>query len=249
MSATTWTPAALASECRAWTGSGWRAVEAQHQVASLRLTRGKLADQALLEDILEAAKPPVPDALAGLHWLLSTPFRYPPLAGGSRFRGPRDPGVFYGAEDRQTACAEAGYWRLVFWRQSAGLATRAATLELTLFEFHGATPRSLDLTRAPLSRDRPLWTAPDDYAPTQQLARQARLATVGLLRYQSVRHPPGVCLAILDPAVFRGVAEPWRQQQQTWILHIDPPHDVLWQRQLARESHAFRWDVAPGGDS
>ena len=49
MPATTWTPTALASEVRAWQGSGWRAVEAQHQVASMRLVRGNLADQQVGE--------------------------------------------------------------------------------------------------------------------------------------------------------------------------------------------------------
>jgi len=53
MPATTWTPTALASETRAWQGSGWRAVEAQHQVASMRLVGGNLPDQALLEAILD----------------------------------------------------------------------------------------------------------------------------------------------------------------------------------------------------
>ena len=69
MSANTWTPTALASEARAWQGRGWRAVEAQHQVASMALVHGRLADQALLEEILDAAKPPPPQATAGLHWL------------------------------------------------------------------------------------------------------------------------------------------------------------------------------------
>ena len=69
-----------------WAGSGWRAVEAQHRVATLRLARGNLDDQRLLEDILDAAKPPAASAADDLHWLLATPFRYRPPLGGSRFR-------------------------------------------------------------------------------------------------------------------------------------------------------------------
>ncbi|MEO8444933.1 MAG: RES family NAD+ phosphorylase [Gammaproteobacteria bacterium] len=241
MPATTWTPSALASEAVAWQGSGWRAVEAQHQVASLSLVGGVLADQALLEIVLEESKPALPADLAGLHWLLVTPFRYRPPAPGSRFRQPDDSGVFYGAEDRQTTCAEAGYWRLRFWLDSAGLATRRASLQLTLFEFHGASPRALDLTRPPLAADRRLWTDPNDYRATQELARQARAAAVGLLRYESVRNPAGHCLAVLTPAVFRAVAAPYRHQQQTWQLWLSPPHDVVWQRHLERESFSFHF--------
>jgi RES domain len=241
MPATTWTPTALGSEARPWQGSGWRAVEAQHRVASMRLVGGDLADQALLESILDEAKPPVPDELAGLHWLLATPFRYRPLANGSRFRRPEDPGVFYGAEDRQTACAESGYWRLRFWLDSAGLADRPASLELTLFEFQGASPRALDLTRPPLATDRPLWTDRNDYRATQELAVQARAAAIGLLRYESARHPAGFCLAVLSPAVLRNQPEPYRPQQQTWHLWLTPPHDVVWQRHLDRESFSFHF--------
>ncbi|MEO8225659.1 MAG: RES family NAD+ phosphorylase [Gammaproteobacteria bacterium] len=241
MPATTWTPTALASEARAWEGSGWRAVEAQHQVASMSLVAGNLADQALLEAVLEEAKPPLAADCAGLHWLLVTPFRYRPPAPGSRFRRPDDPGVLYGAEDRQTACAESGYWRLRFWLDSAGLATRPASLQLTLFEFHGASPTALDLTRPPLAADRQLWTARDDYRATQQLAVQARAAGVGLLRYESVRNPTGHCLAVLTPAVFRAVTAPYRNEQQTWHLWLAPPHDVVWQRHLDRESFSFHF--------
>lgn len=241
MPAITWTPTALGSEACAWQGSGWRAVEAQHQVASMLLARGDLADQALLETILDEAKPALPDELSGLHWLLATPFRYRPLATGSRFRGPYDPGVFYGAEDRQTACAEAGYWRLRFWLDSAGLAGRSVSLDLTLFEFHGATGRALDLSRPPLSADRPLWTDRNDYRATQELAVRARALGVGLLRYESARYPDGFCLAVLAPEVFRAVPEPYRRQQQTWHLLLKPPHDVVWQRQLERESFSFHF--------
>lgn len=241
MPATTWTPTALASEARAWQGSGWRAVEAQHRVASMALVGGNLADQATLEAILDEAKPPVPESLAGLHWLLATPFRYRPLATGSRFRRPDDPGVLYGAEDRQTACAEAGYWRLRFWLDSAGLAGRPASLVLTLFEFHGMSPRALDLTRPPLATDRALWTDRNDYRATQALAGQARAAAIGLLRYESARRPAGFCLAVLTPAVFRAVPDPYRHQQQTWHLWLAPPHEVVWQRHLERESFSFHF--------
>jgi hypothetical protein len=241
MPAITWTPTALESELAAWEGSGWRAVEAQHQVASMLLVAGNLADQAVLEQVLEEAKPPLPDGLAGLHWLLATPFRYRPPAGGSRFRGPHDPGVFYGAEERQTACAEAGYWRLRFWRESAGLSGRRASLEITLFEFHGVAARALDLTRPPLLADRHLWRHPDDYGATQELAARARAAGVELLRYESARNETGTCVTLLSPSVFRAAREPFRHHQQTWHLLLAPPHDVVWQRHLDRESFRFRF--------
>ena len=238
MPANTWTPTALASEAGRWAGSGWRAVEAQHQVATLRLARGNLDDQRLLEDILDAAKPPTAGATGDLHWLLATPFRYRPPVGGSRFRGRTDPGVFYGAQDRPTACAEAGYWRLRFFLDSVGLADVTATVSLTLFEFHAASDRALDLTTAAFADARAALTHPADYTASQALAAQARVAGIDLIRYASARLADGVCLALLTPAPFRQVAQPYRNAHQTWQLTLLPPARVVWEREL----HAERWE-------
>lgn len=241
MSANTWTPTALASEFVRWSGRGWRAVEAQHKVATMGLVRGNVAEQALLEDILEETKPVLPPEVEGMHWLLATPFRYRPLPGGSRFRRREDPGVFYGAEERETACAEAGYWRLKFWNDSAFLKGQTKSIPVTLFEFHAATLRSLDLTRPPLRRDRTLWTHPSDYSATQALADTARQADAEMLRYESVRRPKSRCLAFLSPAAFKSVKEPFRNNQQTWNLLLNPPHRLVWQRELSQECWTFEF--------
>ncbi|QXP82704.1 RES family NAD+ phosphorylase [Methylococcus sp. Mc7] len=241
MPANTWTPIALASESFHWQGTGWRAVEAQHRVATMHLAAGRLDDQSLLEDILDEAKLRLPAAAEGLHWLLATPFRYWPLPGGSRFRRRTDPGVFYGAEERKTACAECGYWRLRFWLDSAGLSGRSATVELTLFEFAAAADKAIDLSRPPLSSDRDAWTHPSEYAGTQALAEKAREAGIETIRYESVRDPGGFCLALLTPEVFKSAPEPFRNNQQTWNLLIQPPGRIVWQRQLERESWVFEF--------
>jgi hypothetical protein len=239
MSANTWTPTALVSEFVGWQGAGWRAVEAQHKVATMGLVHGNVGAQAVLEDILEGIKPVLPPEVKGLHWLLATPFRYWPLPGGSRFRRREDPGVFYGAEERETACAEAGYWRLKFWNESTFLSQQPKSIPVTLFEFHAATPRALDLSRPPLVEDRTLWMLPDDYTSTQALADSARQASAEVLRYESVRRLNGRCLAILSPVAFRSVAESLSNNQQSWSLLINPPHQLVWQRELSQECWTF----------
>lgn len=236
-----WTPTALASEARPWQGSGWRAVEAQHKISSMSLVHGSTADQALLEDILEEVKPQIPEEAQGLHWLLFTPFRYYPLPGGSRFRRRDDPGVFYGAEDRQTACAESGYWRLRMWMDSDGLSGRQNAVPLTLFEFQGSSDRSIDLTLPPLAEDKDIWTKPDDYTGTQRLAENARAGEIEMIRYASVRNPEGYCLALMSPRVFKAVPEPYQNNPQSWTLFIEPPDLIVWQRDMNDETWSFRW--------
>lgn len=203
------------------------------------LVHGNVGAQAVLEDILEGIKPVLPPEVKGLHWLLATPFRYWPLPGGSRFRRREDPGVFYGAEERETACAEAGYWRLKFWNESTFLSQQPKSIPVTLFEFHAATQRALDLSRPPLVEDRTLWMLPDDYTSTQALADNARQSSAEVLRYESVRRLNGRCLAILSPVAFRSVAEPLSNNQQSWSLLINPPRQLVWQRELSQECWTF----------
>lgn len=225
MSPTTWTPTALAAEARAWRGKAWRVVEGQHEASTMKLVDGP-EEQRLLEQLLEAAKPPLPAAAHGLHYLLATPFRYPPLPRGSRFRAAGEPGVFYGADALRTACAELGYWRSRFLADAAGL-DRLEPVAHTAFQAAIATS-AIDLTRAPLARDAAHWTAPGDYGATQALARACREAGVGAIRYASVRDPAtGACTALLRPDGF-DAARPVGATQ-TWWLAVQPGR-ALWRR-------------------
>jgi hypothetical protein len=218
----------------------WRAVEAQHRVSTLRLV-DTLREQALLEELLESSKPSLPAAPQGLHYLLITPFRYPPRhPGGSRFRAAIDPGVFYGADERRTACAELGYWRWRFLTDSPAL-QRLTSLPHTLFESL-ATALAIDLTQPPFLRKEKVWTAPDDYSACQQLAAAARSAHVQAIRYRSVRDPDhGLCTALLTPSAFDGgpVVE------QTWRLSVTRER-IQWQRDSVLQPESYEF-IAPGG--
>lgn len=243
VSANTWTHIELESEAFSWSGSGWRVVEAQHKVATMGLVGHHVPDQSLLEEILEEFKPPLPPAAEPLHWLLSTPFRYPPPPAGSRFRREGDDGVFYGAEEKATACAEAGYWRLQFWRDSDALRGQATSMPLTLFRFEADVQRMLDLTQPPLSDFAGLWADPHDYSHTQTLAAHARERGIHGLRYASVRDPGGRCFALLTPAVFGARETPRVQEQETWTFYIHSDTEVVFQRDLsANESFAFTFN-------
>ncbi|NTW47228.1 MAG: RES family NAD+ phosphorylase, partial [Chlorobaculum sp.] len=169
MSYPIWTPAEVSSEARFERFEAWRVVEAQHVVSTMKLV-DSLSEQALLEEIVDERKPSLPAEVAGLHYLLSTPFRYPPLPGGSRFRGEADPGVWYGAERMTTAAAEMSYWR---WRfmQDAGF-ERLPSTQYSAFSVPVAGAM-VDLRRPPFDRDAPFWMHSTDYAATQAFARVA----------------------------------------------------------------------------
>ena len=234
MSSTTWTQRAVASEAARCRTELWRAVEAQHVASTTRLV-DNLTEHEVLEDILEGTKPPRPAATAGLHDLLATPFRYPPSGSGSRFRAPTDPGVFYGADEQRTACAELGYWRWRFLTDSAGL-EELGPVSHTVFRSR-INARAVDLRRQPFSRHSGKWTDSDDYTATQTFARIARDARIELIRYQSVRDPQkGGCGALLDASGFAAPRRP--VAEQTWFLTVTRTISA-WQR--GKEQFEFRW--------
>ena len=198
-----------------------------------------LEEQAVLERLVDDAKPPVPAAARHLHYLLFTPFRYPPPAGGSRFRAPDDPGVFYGADAVRTACAELGYWR---WRHLADSPALDAMPQKaqTVFKVKVATT-GIDLRDKPFVRDAVNWTDPGHYAPCQRLARTARACEIGVIRYQSVRDPDHAgCGAVLAPGAF---AKPAPVEQQTWMLSVFRER-VVWQRTQIVRREAFEFAAA-----
>ena len=237
MSSTTWTPIAVASEAAPAQFSLWRAVEAQHAVSTVVLV-DTLDEQALLEQLLEGSKPPLSSSAAGLHWLLFTPFRYPPPPSGSRFRGRLDPGGFYGADAVETACAELGFWRWRFLTASPSLQALAPKPQ-TLFSVAIDT-MTIDLRWPPFAESRAQWIATDSYQATQTLARAARATGIGAIRYESVRSPNrGGCGAVLSPAAF---AKPQPEETQTWWLSVTRER-VLWQRDDVLRRAAFEFDA------
>ncbi|MEM0943114.1 MAG: RES family NAD+ phosphorylase [Pseudomonadota bacterium] len=207
MSSPIWTADALRSELGPWTGTAWRMVEAQHLVSTLKLV-DTLEEQAVLEEVLERTKPALPPECAHLDYLLATPFRYGPYPAGSRFRrAGLTPGVLYGAEHGATAAAEMAHYRMQFFREAPGVEGPKGAAQFTAFSFGVWTPLALDLTAAPLSRDRAAWTDPENYAPCQDLAEQTRAAGGEVIFSQSVRDPAGrrninvlTCGAIDPPA-------------------------------------------------
>jgi hypothetical protein len=187
-------------------------VEAQYQASTMRLV-DSLADQALLEAMLEESKPRLPPEASKLHYLLATPFRYRPRM-GSRFRAAFDAGVWYGAEELRTALAEKSYWRLRFLLDSPGT-PELGPVPHTAFTA-SVRAAAVDLTARPFVRDRAVWTDRTRYDRTQALAAVAREAGVGIVRYESVRDPErAACAAVLGPQAFQ---RPKPRQQQTWFI-------------------------------
>lgn len=219
MSSSISTAAELSANARHAAGSCWRVVEAQHHVSTLKLTDTR-AEQALLENLIEGTKPPIPPECEHLSFLLYTPFRYyPPLPYGSRFRraGALE-GVFYGSESVETAIAESAFWRLLFYAESPATPWPANAGEHTAFACEFATGRSIDLTRPPFDDREKSWMHHTDFGACHAVADLARAQAIDVIKYKSVRDPRHRNnIAILHCRAFSRASESGRQ---TWRIHL-----------------------------
>lgn len=201
MSSSIWTQCAGDSRKQRLALSAWRVIEAQHHVSTRKLV-DSAEEQELLEELIDGAKPP---AIAGarLHYLLSTPFRYPPLRHGSRFGSRYETGIWYGAEELKTALAEVAYYRFVFLEgTSADLGT--LTTPLTAFSVSLRSTAAIDLTIEPFMSYESLISSPVSYVASQQLGAEMREAGVEFFRYTSARAPDaGANIAVFTPSAFR----------------------------------------------
>ena len=199
MSSGIWTACAGESEVRPLRLDPWRVVEAGHQVSTRRLVDSD-AEHAVLEALIESVKPP--PLVGELHYLLATPFRYPPLPHGSRFGEATGRGIWYGAESERTALAETAYYRLLFLEGTRANLGVVATA-LTGFRVSADAARGIDLTKPPFDRFAGVIASRDSYTETQALGRDLRNAAVEVIRYSSARDVSGgINVAVLSPQAF-----------------------------------------------
>jgi len=183
-----WTRCAGSSEIRALAARPFRLVEAQHLTSTRRLV-DSAEEQVALEALIDRAKPPLPveAELKGLHFLLTTSFRYPPLAHGSRFATRFERSLWYGSDSRETAFAEAAYYRLLFLEGTAADLGRLS-VEISAYRVPVRTRRGVELAR---------------YAESQALGAAMREAGVEAFRFPSARDPErGTNVALFTPRAF-----------------------------------------------
>lgn len=163
-----------------------RIVENQEQKVTVPLV-DSLAEHELLEQMLEASKPPLAPELARFDYLLRAPWRYPPLPWGSRFGSRYEPGIFYGSLGTQALLAEAAYYRLVFLDGMETPFRRRVISQHTRFEARYGTERGRRLEEPPFARHEAVLRHPAEYGPCQTLGTVLREAGTVAFTYVSAR--------------------------------------------------------------
>lgn len=164
-----------------------RVVESQEQIATNALV-DNFEEQGLLEGMLEQTKPPHPPGTEKLHWLLATPFRYPPLQHGSRFGSRFEGSLFYGSLSLSTALAETAYYRFLFWQ---GMTTQPASKKFltqhTAFNVAYKTDLGAKLHQPPFNDYEVQLTHRSNYTVSQQLGATMRTAGIQAFEFVSAR--------------------------------------------------------------
>jgi len=200
MSPNIWTQCAEQFEPQRLAGPAWRAVESQHVTSTRKLVDSD-DEQQVLEALIDTAKPPWPSGrrFVGLHYLLATPFRHPPLRYGSRFGTRRERGIFYCAEAQATVFAEKAYYVLLFL-EGTEAEIEPLTRPLTVFQVRISTKKGADLTQAPFDAYLERISSPISYSDSQPLGAAMREAGVAAFRFVSARDPAaGANLGLIEP--------------------------------------------------
>lgn len=238
MSSRIWTRCAGSSEIGTLAARPWRAVEAQHLAATRRLVDTS-EEQAVLESLVEAGKPPLAAGpeFAGYHYLLTTPFRYPPLRHGSRFATRHERSLWYGSKELRTAFAEVAYYRLVFLEGTCA-SLGDLVVDLSAFRSHVRTRRGVDLTRPPFDAYLERISSPVAYEESQALGSAMREAGVAAFRYRSARDPEGgVSVGLFTPRAFAARSP---DTPITWLCLANRERiEFLRKDALARTSFVF----------
>lgn len=236
MSLSIWMQCGGKRNLRPFGGEAWRVVEAQHRISTRRLVDSD-AEQALLERLIDGAKPPLPEECAGLHYLLSTPFRHPPLRRGSRFGTRGERSLFYASKKLTTAFAEVAYYRLLFL-EGTRAAIEPVVVDLSAFQVKLSTEAAVDLTRAPFDAWEAEISSPTSYRFSQALGREMREDEVELALFLSARDPEkGENLAIFSPSCFQ---QKRPTLPETW-LSVTTREGVECSRRDYFERRSFRY--------
>ncbi|MBF7073988.1 RES family NAD+ phosphorylase [Glaciecola sp. MH2013] len=186
----------------------FRVVESQESVATMRLV-DTLEEHALLEDIIENAKPVLPPHAdqAHRHYLLKTPFRYPPLKYGSRFGRRFEPSLFYASHQLRSALLESAFYSFYFMSRSDTPFLGSINNKKTSFSAMVSTQRYANLCLLEDDETQAALQNKSDYSYTQRIGQFLRNENIDAFSYYSARESNAKHIAVFYLNAIKGEPE------------------------------------------
>lgn len=196
-----------------------RFVETQEVAATMKLV-DDLDEQYLLEQMLDEVKPRYRADTEHMHYLLKTPFRYPPLKYGSRFGTRLLPSFFYASENEHTVLAEVAYYRFVFFHHLQVPYQHPVQSQHMMFSLQINTSQCADLSSGHFDPVKVALISVDSYQFCQTVGQYLQLEQqVAVIRYCSARSDEGINIAIAMPQAITS-KEP--ESCQNWLCLSHP---------------------------
>ncbi len=180
----------------------FRLIEGQHYIATRKLV-DSLIEHEILEDLIDRSKPsaPLSNTKGALHYLLYTPFRYPPLQSGSRFGTSGQQSIFYASANIETAMAEIAFRHFLHY-YSSDSNIRPAEVDFSHIKVRVKTNKAVDLTSHPFNIYREQISDPDSHGKSQILGSEMRNAGIEAFTYFSARYEEGINIGLFSPEAF-----------------------------------------------
>lgn len=232
-----WSVCDAAKHVQALNGTLFRLVEGQEQIATRNVVDG-LDEQLLLEQMLDDSKPDYKIADPQLHYLLKSPFRYPPLKWGSRFGNTFEPSIFYGGCSAEVTLSETAYYRYVFWFSILASEEEKGIFKSqhTMFTVGYQCDHGLKLQEPPFSEYQAMLTDPVFYQIPQQLGADMRKNEIQVFEYASARdNQHRSCVGLFTQNAFTE-SEP--SNLQGWLCDVDE-HSVIFKSIAANKLVRF----------
>ncbi len=177
-------------------GVVYRVVESQEKVATMNLV-DTLDEQSLLEELIEETKPSV-HAMKQRHYLIKTPFRYPPLKHGSRFGGRFEPSIFYAGQTLKSAICESAFYSFYFMSRCTLPYENTIINHKTSFSVEIQDGNHIALTKISDPEINAKLTHKSDYQFTQSIGKQMREQGVSSFSFLSARCEKEINIGIFD---------------------------------------------------
>ena len=222
---TIWTECPSAAQLQTLNVRAWRVVETQNKSYTRKLVDTD-DEFDILENLLENSKPRVDeDTYAQYHYLLFTPFRYPPLKHGSRFGRRFEPSIWYGSINMETAFREVAFYRFLFLQDTH--AEIALNLMLSAYSVKAYSSKAIDLTVQPFDQYREMISSALTYECSQQLGSDMRNNGVEMFAYYSARTQKSTTnIGIFYPHVFK--TKRLYDEPLTWSGYVDKQSAEFW---------------------
>lgn len=194
-----------------------RVVEDQNTSSTRKLV-DSISEHETLEIMLEHSKPSIPqdENFNGLHYLLFTPFRYPPLQYGSRFGSYFERSLWYGSLEIETALAEVAFYRFLWLSGTSEKKLNNIEIKLTSFIAEISTKLGVDLTQSPFIKFRENISSPEHYQYSRPLGKHLRENNVEAFLYYSARRKGDFMnLGVFCPRAFKN-KKPKKNSEKIW---------------------------------